>query len=63
MMIHFSRPAPTYETATTRQFYNGRTETMRSCTEEAVEFAHSMLNPKASVCSLIQKMGTKFCKF
>lgn len=42
------KPAPTYETATTRQFYNGRTETMRSCTVEAVEFARSMLNPKAS---------------
>ncbi|XP_063598842.1 peroxisomal carnitine O-octanoyltransferase-like [Penaeus indicus] len=42
------KPAPTYETATTRQFYNGRTETMRSCTEEAVEFAHAMLNPKVS---------------
>ncbi|CAL4082988.1 unnamed protein product, partial [Meganyctiphanes norvegica] len=38
------KPAPTYETATTRQFYNGRTETMRSCTVEAVEWAHAMLS-------------------
>ena len=25
----FKRPAPTYETATTRSFYHGRTETVR----------------------------------
>lgn len=30
--------APTYETATTRQFLKGRTETLRSCTRELVEF-------------------------
>ena len=29
----------TYETATTRQFYHGRTETVRSCTQEAMDFA------------------------
>ncbi|GBL64038.1 Peroxisomal carnitine O-octanoyltransferase, partial [Araneus ventricosus] len=28
------RPAPTYVTAATRQFYHGRTETMRSCFPE-----------------------------
>ena len=33
---------PTYETATTRQFYNGRTETVRSCTKEAIEFAKAL---------------------
>ena len=33
------RGLPTYETATTRQFYHGRTETVRSCTKEAMEFA------------------------
>uniref|UniRef100_K1QDL5 Peroxisomal carnitine O-octanoyltransferase n=1 Tax=Magallana gigas TaxID=29159 RepID=K1QDL5_MAGGI len=31
------KPAPVYETATTRKFYHGRTETLRSCTVEAVE--------------------------
>ncbi|XP_071528137.1 peroxisomal carnitine O-octanoyltransferase [Panulirus ornatus] len=42
------KPAPTYETATTRQFYHGRTETMRSCTLESVDWVKTMLNPKSS---------------
>ena len=32
------KPAPTYETASTRQFLKGRTETLRSCTKELVAF-------------------------
>ena len=36
------KPAPTYETATLRQYYHGRTETVRSCTEEAMAFVRSM---------------------
>jgi hypothetical protein len=43
------RPAPVYETATTRRFYHARTETLRSCTVEAVEFCRAMCDPKASV--------------
>ncbi|XP_069696475.1 peroxisomal carnitine O-octanoyltransferase [Periplaneta americana] len=39
------RPAPTYETGTTRSFYHGRTETVRSCTPEAIAWVHSMLSP------------------
>ncbi|GAB6033304.1 hypothetical protein CHUAL_013075 [Chamberlinius hualienensis] len=39
-----NKPAPTYETATTRPFYNGRTETLRSCTTEAINWAKSMLD-------------------
>ncbi|XP_068084190.1 peroxisomal carnitine O-octanoyltransferase isoform X2 [Anabrus simplex] len=42
------KPAPTYETATTRAFYNGRTETVRSCTEEAIEWVTAMLSKDAS---------------
>ncbi|CAD5112243.1 DgyrCDS1474 [Dimorphilus gyrociliatus] len=38
------KPAPTYETATTRKFYHGRTETIRSCTAEALEFSKSFVN-------------------
>ncbi|KAK2145507.1 hypothetical protein LSH36_677g03010 [Paralvinella palmiformis] len=41
----YKRPAPTYETASTRKFYHGRTETVRSCTVEAVEWCTSMLDP------------------
>ncbi|KAK7084161.1 hypothetical protein SK128_027304 [Halocaridina rubra] len=48
--------APTYETATTRQFHHGRTETMRSCTMEAVDFVLKMLDPKASVAEKRHKL-------
>lgn len=39
------KPAPTYETATTRQFYHARTETVRSCTMESLEWSKAMLDP------------------
>ncbi|XP_078494503.1 peroxisomal carnitine O-octanoyltransferase-like [Ciona intestinalis] len=40
------KPGPTYETAMTRQFYHGRTETCRSCTPESVDFCKAILqNP------------------
>ncbi|KGL74428.1 Peroxisomal carnitine O-octanoyltransferase, partial [Tinamus guttatus] len=42
------RPGCCYETAMTRRFYHGRTETMRSCTMEAVEWCRSMLDPSAT---------------
>ncbi|KAB7494235.1 Peroxisomal carnitine O-octanoyltransferase [Armadillidium nasatum] len=41
--------APTYETATARQFYKGRTETCRSCTVEVVDFVKTMTSPTATV--------------
>ena len=34
---------PTYETATTRHFYHGRTETVRSCTDEAIALAKALV--------------------
>ena len=42
---HF-RCLATYETATTRQFYHGRTETVRSCTSEALAFAQAITDDK-----------------
>ncbi|NXY81104.1 OCTC octanoyltransferase, partial [Alcedo cyanopectus] len=39
------RPGCCYETAMTRRFYHGRTETVRPCTVEAVEWCKSMLDP------------------
>lgn len=42
------KPAPTYETASTRRFYHGRTETIRSCTSEAISWAKTMLDSAAS---------------
>ncbi|XP_061179737.1 peroxisomal carnitine O-octanoyltransferase-like [Saccostrea echinata] len=44
-----NKPAPVYETAMTRRFYHSRTETLRSCTVEAVEFCKAMGSPNASV--------------
>ncbi|CAG0894270.1 unnamed protein product [Darwinula stevensoni] len=38
------RPGATYETATTRTFYHGRTETCRTCTKESVDFARALLD-------------------
>lgn len=45
------KPAPCYETATTRKFYKGRTETVRSCTTECLEWVASMLDNKSKVNS------------
>lgn len=36
------KPAPTYESAHTRQFYHGRTETVRSCTVESTVWCKAM---------------------
>lgn len=47
-------PAPTYETASTRSFYNGRTETVRSCSVEAITWVQSMLDPASSMKTRLQ---------
>lgn len=44
----YNKPAATYETATTRRFFHGRTETMRSCTVESQNFARAMLSPNST---------------
>ncbi|KAM4600751.1 peroxisomal carnitine O-octanoyltransferase-like [Polymixia lowei] len=41
-------PGSCYETAMTRKFYHGRTETMRPCTQEAVNWCQAMLDPTCS---------------
>lgn len=40
--------APTYETATMRVFYHGRTETVRSCSIEVKEWIDKMTDPNAT---------------
>lgn len=50
-----SRFVPTYETALMRFFYNGRTETVRSCTAEAVQFVKAMENERVPVSDWKQK--------
>ncbi|XP_028833452.1 peroxisomal carnitine O-octanoyltransferase [Denticeps clupeoides] len=42
------RAGSCYETATTRHFFHGRTETMRPCTSEALKWCRLMLNPTAN---------------
>ena len=43
MHVH-GKPGPAYETAMTRQFYHGRTETCRTCTPEVVAFSQALLD-------------------
>ncbi|XP_054903584.1 peroxisomal carnitine O-octanoyltransferase isoform X3 [Poeciliopsis prolifica] len=43
------KPGSCYETATTRKFYHGRTETMRPCTREAVTWCKAMMDPACDV--------------
>ena len=46
-LIFSCRPLATYETATARTFYKGRTETLRACTVAATELAmHMVSNPE-----------------
>lgn len=56
------RPGCCYETAMTRFFYHGRTETVRSCTVEAIRWCQSMQDPSASVLERQQKMLQAFEK-
>ncbi|XP_008321295.1 peroxisomal carnitine O-octanoyltransferase isoform X1 [Cynoglossus semilaevis] len=42
----YKQPGSCYETAMTRKFYHGRTETMRPSTQEAVDWCKTMLDPK-----------------
>ncbi|XP_061441604.1 peroxisomal carnitine O-octanoyltransferase isoform X2 [Rhineura floridana] len=55
-------PGCCYETATTRRFYHGRTETMRPCTMEAVEWCKSMLDPAFAPRQRKQLMLKAFAK-
>ncbi|XP_007447530.1 PREDICTED: peroxisomal carnitine O-octanoyltransferase [Lipotes vexillifer] len=56
------RPGCCYETAMTRYFYHGRTETMRSCTVEAVRWCQSMQDPSTSLFEQQHKMLEAFAK-
>ncbi|NXM54043.1 OCTC octanoyltransferase, partial [Illadopsis cleaveri] len=55
-------PGCCYETAMTRRFYHGRTETIRPCTVEAVEWCESMLDPSESNYQRLQLMHKAFAK-
>ncbi|XP_020633624.3 peroxisomal carnitine O-octanoyltransferase isoform X1 [Pogona vitticeps] len=59
---HHGHPGCCYETAMTRRFYHGRTETMRPCTMEAVEWCKSMLDPAFTPNEQKQLMLKAFAK-
>jgi carnitine O-octanoyltransferase len=53
------RPFPTYETATTRYFYHGRTETVRSCTQEALNLAKIVVEINSSDNDIVGRRKLK----
>lgn len=55
------RFAPIYETASTRKFYHGRTETIRGCTQEMVAFGRAVMSGAAvkSFSSSVVKFSVK----
>eukprot|EP01137_Pigoraptor_chileana_P035371 Opistho-2@29268 len=50
----YGKPAPTYETAQTRMFFHGRTETCRSCSIASTEWAKAMVDPSQSAQNRIR---------
>lgn len=45
--------APTYETATMRPYYRGRTETVRSCNMDMVDLCKGWFDKNSSVSSFV----------
>jgi hypothetical protein len=46
--LHGGNPAATYEACSTARYFHGRTETIRSCSEEARSFVNGCLNVNLS---------------
>ena len=55
LRIH-GEPGATYESAATRKFQRGRTETIRSCSVESLDFCRAMLEPDASPASKVEAL-------
>lgn len=55
---------PTYESASTRLFLGGRTETVRSCSIDSVAFVKGFESKTADVSSCIDKLcsSSSICK-
>ena len=61
----YRKPCATYESASTRQFLHGRTETIRSCSKESLEFA-STFDSDISVTKkieLLREAAAKHVKY
>lgn len=52
----YGKNRPTYESAATRRFQQGRTETCRTVSDESVAFCNAMANPDASPQECQQKL-------
>jgi len=59
-LLALHRPGSCYETATTRTFYHGRTETMRPCTQESVNWCKAMMDPTCDVSAVLS--GPRFSR-
>lgn len=59
-MIYIDRlhdvPGAHYESAGTRKYIGGRTETIRSCSVESIAFAKTMLDSKSSLKEKVQTL-------
>jgi carnitine O-acetyltransferase len=53
----FGRPAVTYESAQTRKFQLGRTEVIRSASNESKAWAEAMLDPELVCPRLLKILG------
>jgi len=51
-------PAPTYESASTRIYSRGRTDTIRSCTIESLELCQAMVDDDVSAATKLSKLLT-----
>lgn len=49
-------PGAHYESAATRMYLHGRTETIRSCSKESIEFAKTMLDARSGIEQKINKL-------
>ncbi|XP_028326102.1 peroxisomal carnitine O-octanoyltransferase isoform X2 [Gouania willdenowi] len=56
------KPGSCYETAMTRKFYHGRTETMRPCTQESVWWCKAMMDPTQDTHTRREAMRLAFKK-
>ncbi|CAF4750516.1 unnamed protein product [Rotaria sp. Silwood1] len=54
--LHGHKSASTYETASTRRFYRGRTETIRTCTPEMVTWCRAMANSDYQLTEVERKL-------
>ena len=54
----YKRPGVTYESCQTRKYQLGRTEVIRSASNESKAWAEAMLNPDATVRGL---SGVRWC--